>query len=323
MKQFLFSLISGLFIAHANEGYLGSAGEDAFAIINESSHALALANSNSGVSDQYLNYTQSALMDSVELVEGNIRPGLSDEIYGSLYYRLAPQSDFQLHSLIEFWDRGQIDNRNETGDLNGYEQPIAVSLKQGLSYQVNPQLHLGSRVGVIIEHLSQISEAQTAAAAILDLGIQYRPTKSRFNYGLAINNLSYVMVEHSRMTERNSQLNTQIQAGLSFRPLFNPRFKWNFDYLVQAYDESAALIGLSYQTHPFLTLYTSTQLSHSKIFNLSQKIQSNEGRRNTGISPLLAGGFKFTYNEWQISSGLNYIPALTTIDFAFNISKFL
>lgn len=323
MKKILLSLISGLFIVHANEGYLGGAGEDAFAIINESSHALALANSQSGVSDSYLNYTQSALMDSTEVIEGHIRPGLTEEIYGSLYYRLAAQSDFQLHSLIEFWDRGQVDNRSEAGNLEGYEQPIAVSLKQGLSYRINPQLQLGSRVGLIIEHLSQISEAQTAAAATLDLGLQYHPTQSRFSYGLAINNLSYLLVEHSRINEQNSQLNTQIQAGLSFRPRFNPRFKWNVDYLVQAYDESAVLIGLSYQTHPFLTLYTSTELSHSKIFNLSQKIQSNEGRRNTGIDPLIAGGFRFTYEQWQISSGLNYIPKLTTIDFAFNISKFL
>ncbi|MFY0593525.1 type IX secretion system protein PorQ [Roseivirga sp.] len=172
---------------------------------------------------------------------------------------------------LDFLNYGDIQSFDEAGFLNGQfsvnEYAFAISNSQSFG-----PFNVGGSMKLAVSDLA----AFKASALLFDLGGTFKHPEKDLTVGFAVKNLGFLLSDY--IEENNSQLPTDIQLGVTFKPEFMPfRFSATARNLVRAdavfFDPSSnALFGEnnepSFGEEIFTRLVFGAELLFSQNFQL-------------------------------------------------------
>ncbi|PKN79499.1 MAG: hypothetical protein CVU48_05190 [Candidatus Cloacimonetes bacterium HGW-Cloacimonetes-1] len=109
--------------------------------------------------------------------------------------------------ILRSLDYGDVENRDDTGALLGYYNPLDMNLMANFGFRLNPSSYLGINAGLLYEKLNTASSYGFST----DLGYTYLPPITGTMISLAVRNLGYT----AKMNEERIDLPISFEADIS------------------------------------------------------------------------------------------------------------
>ncbi len=109
--------------------------------------------------------------------------------------------------ILRSLDYGDVENRDDTGTLLGYYNPLDMNMMANIGFRLNPSNYFGINAGILYEKLNTASSYGFST----DLGYTYLPPITGTQISLAIRNLGYT----AKMNEERIDLPISYEADFS------------------------------------------------------------------------------------------------------------
>ena len=190
---------------------------------------------------------------------------------------------------MTYLDNGKFDRRDDKGELIGSYQPMNLRFVTNYSRRLTPVVHAGANFNVLYEKL----DTSSALAFTTDLGLAYLTPFRNTSIDVAFKNIGVSGKMDEEKTDIPFVMDYGISTGFAVNEFLkiSPAFKLSY---MQDHDDLLPAVG-----------------ADLRIFDLLS----------------LRMGYKFNYNEEDISAGFGISVRNFTIDYSFmngldNVHKF-
>jgi hypothetical protein len=259
-----------------------NAGEYGYQFLNLPANPVALALAGRGIHGgqdlaSFLSQPASGALESHRSLGASHTAWLEDTKFNNVYYSYSNRrTHFGL--VLRNLDYGEIENRDDAGNLIGYYTPLNLSLTVNYAARINPSLYLGLNAGAVYEKLN----TDSSVGFHTDLGLSYLPPVSNTVLSLAVRNLGL----SSAMNEEATKLPLSFEADLSKSFDLNNKALTLEASLVKAIDDN----------------FKGCFSAELRMFGLLA----------------LRGGYKLNYDEENISAGLGLRWQHFAVDYGYS-----
>ncbi|MCL1826902.1 MAG: PorV/PorQ family protein [Candidatus Cloacimonetes bacterium] len=188
---------------------------------------------------------------------------------------------------LTYFDYGKLDKRLDNGTWIGEYYPMDMRLAGNYVRQITPTLYAGANLNIIYEKI----DTSSSTALTTDLGVSYQPPYSSV-FDLAFKNIGF----SSKMDMEKTELPLVVELGVT-----------SFNSIDITINEKSLVMPLCYK------------LAYMDDHN--NLIHSVGVEMNLQDMLYLRTGYKFNYNEENISAGLGVKYQNISIDYTFLNNK--
>ena len=192
---------------------------------------------------------------------------------------------------LTYFDYGKLDKRTENGTLIGEYNPMDMRAAANYVRQISPSIYAGANLNFIYQKI----DTSSSAAISTDLGLVYH-TPLRFSTDLALKNIG----TSSKLDQEKTEMPFVMEFGLSDIDLIRFTFSSNDKRTEFSIPLNFKLVYMDDHDHLLPALGTEIPL-YNTLF--------------------IRAGYKFNYNDENLSSGLGIHYKTMKIDYAFLNNK--
>lgn len=182
-------------------------------------------------------------------------PWLVDTQANCLAYSYARKTN-HFGIVLRNLDYGDIENRDDTGYLIGYYNPLDIDVMANYSRRYSPSLYYGVNLGVLYQKL----DTATSLGIHSDLGVSWLPPLKGAKLSLAARNLGYA----SRTNEERLSFPFSLEADYSHKLTVADQQLGLYAALIKPVDENLkGSIGAELTMYELFTLRGGYKLNHS------------------------------------------------------------
>jgi len=189
MKTFILTiclvLAMGIILADVHE----NAGQYGYKFLNVPYGPVSIAMAGRGVHSAanpygYILQPAAACENDMRIIGISHSPWLVDTSANCISYSYARRTN-HFGIAMRNLDYGDIENRDDTGYLIGYYNPLDVDIMANYAYRMNPSLYFGMNMGVLYQKLN----TATSLGLHADFGLSLIPPISGTKLSLAVRNI--------------------------------------------------------------------------------------------------------------------------------------